>query len=189
MAGRAMTTFDAGTVARWRQWLAANHRSASEVWLIFHKQHTGRRSVDYLDALDEALCYGWIDSLVKRIDEDRYARKFTPRKPGSKWSDINRKRYGELEAAGRLKAAGKARSPEGAATYGALPSMPAKPPAYIVKALRAVPTAWDFFKTLAPSHQRHYVGWIHMAKQMETRERRLAEAIRLLKNRRRLGLK
>ena len=157
--------------------------------MIFYKQHTGRESVEYLDALDEALCYGWIDSLVRRIDEDRYARKFTPRKTGSKWSEINRKRYAALAAAGRLKAAGKARSPEGAASYGPLPTMPAKPPGYISTAIKAVPAAWDYFKTLPPSHQRHYIGWIHMAKQTATRERRLREAIRLLTNKQRLGLK
>src|SRR5713101_7800533 len=98
-----MKTIDARTLPRWRAWLAAHHASETEIWLICHKQHTGRPSVDYLDALDEALCFGWIDSLIKRIDDDRYARKFTPRKPGSKWSAINRKRYADLEAAGRLK--------------------------------------------------------------------------------------
>ncbi|HUK32887.1 MAG TPA: hypothetical protein VLV86_03190, partial [Vicinamibacterales bacterium] len=110
-----MKTFDARTVDRWRKWLAANHTSELEIWLIYHKKHTGTSSVAYLDALDEALCYGWIDSLVKRLDDDRYAIKYTPRKPVSKWSAINRKRYAALEAAGRLAPAGKARSPDGAA--------------------------------------------------------------------------
>ena len=75
-----MKTFDARTLARWRKWLADHHHADSEVWLIFHKQHTGKPSVAYLDAVDEALCYGWIDGLVKRLDEDRYARRFTPTK-------------------------------------------------------------------------------------------------------------
>ena len=116
-----MKTFHAETLARWRKWLADHHDSESEVWVIFFKQHTGKPSVAYLDALDEALCYGWIDSLVKRLDEDRYARKFTPRKPGSKWSAINIKRYADLEKADRLKAPGKARSPANGGRYDAKP--------------------------------------------------------------------
>jgi uncharacterized protein YdeI (YjbR/CyaY-like superfamily) len=132
--------------------------SAKEIWLVYHKKHTGRASVTCLDALDEALCYGWIDCGVKRIDDDRYAIKYRPRKSGSKWSAINRKRYSALKAAGRLTPAGKARSPEGAAV--ARPpklTLPATVPAYIAKPLKAMPDAWDYFKTLAPSHQRHYV--------------------------------
>ena len=108
-----MKTFDAVTRGRWRSWLARHHDSESEVWLIFHKRHTGKPTIAYKDALDEALCYGWIDSLIKRIDEDRYARKFTPRKAESNWSSINIKRYQELKDAGRLKAPGLARGPEG----------------------------------------------------------------------------
>src|ERR671918_650136 len=103
-----MKTFDARTLRQWRTWLEKHHRSESEVWLVFHKQHTGVSCVSYKDALDEALCFGWIDSLIKRIDDDRYARKFTPRQPTSKWSDINRKRWEELKAAGLLTSAGLA---------------------------------------------------------------------------------
>src|SRR5712671_545486 len=175
-----MKTYDAGTVARWRKWLAAHHASEPEVWLIFHKQHTGKPSVAYLDALDEALCFGWIDSLVKRIDDDRYARRFTPRKADSKWSAINRKRYAELLAAGRLKAPGKARSPESGGSYGPMPTVPATLPASIARALKAKPAAWAFYRTLTAKQQRYQWGWIHIAKQPETRERRLREVIRVL---------
>jgi len=184
-----MKTFDARTVARWRAWLAAHHASESEVWLIFHKQHTGKPSVAYLDALDEALCFGWIDCLIKRIDDDRFARKFTPRKAASKWSDINRKRYAELEAAGRLKPAGKARSPQGGGSYGAQPTVPATLPASIARAIKAKPAAWAFFQTLTPKQQRYHWGWIHIAKQQDTRERRLREVIRVLSAKQKLGLK
>src|ERR1051325_10342037 len=175
-----MKTFEAGTLARWRAWLEKHHASENEVWLIFHKQHTGKPSVGYMEALDEALCYGWIDSLIRRIDEDRYARKFTPRKPKSNWSDINRKRYAELAKAGRLAPAGKARSPETGGRYDAKPSVPEKIPPSIAKALKASPAAWKFFRTLTPREQWMYFGWIHLAKQQATRERRVAEAIKLL---------
>src|ERR1043166_3898342 len=99
------------TPDQWRDWLAGHHASESEVWLVFHKRNTGVASVDYQDALDEALCFGWVDSLVKRLDDRRYARKFTPRRPDSRWSAANRKRYAELKASGRLKPAGLNRAP------------------------------------------------------------------------------
>jgi uncharacterized protein YdeI (YjbR/CyaY-like superfamily) len=184
-----MKTFDPRTLIRWRAWLAAHHASELEVWLIFHKQHTGKSSVEYLDALDEALCFGWIDSLVKRLDDDRYARKFTPRKPRSNWSDINRKRYAELKAAGRVKAAGKARSPETGGRYGPKPTVPPTMPAYISRAIKAKPAAWAFFQTLTAKQQRYHWGWVHIAKQDETKQRRMREVIGLLLKKQKLGLK
>jgi uncharacterized protein YdeI (YjbR/CyaY-like superfamily) len=184
-----MKTFDPCTLQRWRRWLADHHDSESEVWVIFHKKHTGTPSVAYLDALDEALCYGWIDSLVRRLDDDRYTRKFTPRKMSSRWSAINIKRYAELEKAGRLKAAGKARSPAQGRTYESIPHVPEKIPSSISKGLRASAAAWSFFQTLTPREQRTYLGWIWLAKKDETRERRLKEAIRLLEKGQKLGLK
>ena len=184
-----MKTFDPQTVRRWRKWLADHYESESEVWVIFHKRHTGQPTVAYLDALDEALCYGWIDSLVRRLDEDRYARKFTPRRSGSKWSDVNRKRYAELAKAGRLTPAGQACSPETGGRYGPKPTVPATIPAGIRKALKASPKAWSFFETLTPGQQRYHFGWIHIAKQKETKQRRMKEVIRLLEKKQKLGLK
>src|SRR5262249_40610915 len=181
--------FHAETLTRWRKWLADHHDSESEVWVFFYKQHTGKPSMAYLDALDEALCYGWIDSLVRRLDDDRYARKFTPRNPGSRWSAINRKRYAELEKAGRLKAPGQARSPATGGSYDSIPHVPEKLPSWIAKGLRASPEAWSFFKTLTPREQRLYMGWIWLAKRDETKERRLKEAVRLLSAKQKLGLK
>jgi uncharacterized protein YdeI (YjbR/CyaY-like superfamily) len=104
-------TYDARTAARWHKWLEKHHDSESEVWLVFYKVHTGVKSITYQDALDEALCFGWVDSRVKRLDDDRFARKFTPRKPDSRWSDTNRKRYAELQAEGRLMPSGADRAP------------------------------------------------------------------------------
>ena len=184
-----MKTFDPKTLPRWRKWLADHHDSESEVWVIFHKQHTGKASVAYLDAVDEALCHGWIDSLVKRLDDERYARKFTPRKPKSKWSAINRKRYVELEKAGRVTAPGKARSPATGRSYDSQRHVPGKLPPWIAKGLRASPEAWSFFKTLTPREQRMYLGWIWIAKKEETKQRRMKEAIRLLERKQKLGLK
>lgn len=88
-----------------------HHTSSPAVWLVFYKAHTGVKSIHYEDTVREALCFGWIDSLIKRLDDDRYALKVTPRQPTSKWSDINRKRWAELKAAGLLTSAGLAAAP------------------------------------------------------------------------------
>lgn len=183
-----MKTFTARSVGQWRDWLQAHHQSASEVWLVFHKRHTGRPTLAYQDALDEALCFGWVDSLIKRIDDSRYARKFTPRRADSRWSAINRKRYEQLKAAGRVAPAGLDRAPTDRA-YGPLPEVPSNLPSYIEAALRKHARAWQTFEGLAPSHRRQYVLWIDTAKRDETRKRRLAEAVRLLEAGRLLGLK
>src|SRR6516225_5907341 len=87
---------------QWRKWLEKHHESSAGIWLVFHKAHTGVRLIPYEDSVREALCFGWIDSLVKRLDDDRYAIKVTPRKPTSKWSNINRRRWNELRGAGLL---------------------------------------------------------------------------------------
>ena len=108
-------TLDVRTRKQWRQWLAKHHASSSGLWLVRYKQHTGVKSMPYEDLVREALCFGWVDSLIKRLDDDRYAIKVTPRKPTSKWSDINRRRWKELQAAGLLAAPASLRLPPGTA--------------------------------------------------------------------------
>ena len=186
-----MKTLLVRTLDQWRDWLSEHHASESEVWLIFHKRHTGVAPIDYKEALDEALCFGWVDSLVKRLDDRRYAIKFTPRRADSRWSAANRKRYGELKASGRLKPAGIKRAPTDRG-YGPRPSrlsMPSKLPQYIQAALKNHPTALRHFEGLTPSHRRRYFAWIESAKREETKLRRLKEAIRLLSAGKTLGLK
>jgi uncharacterized protein YdeI (YjbR/CyaY-like superfamily) len=154
---------------------------------VFYKEHTGRTSIPYEASVREALCFGWVDSLIKRLDDNRFLRKFTPRKPTARWSAINRKRWAELEAAGRLTAAGRAAAP----TDRRYPLRPMIPdlPAYIASALKANPKAWRFFQQLAPSYRRDFVVWIHIAKRPETRARRIRESLVLLAAGKRLGLK
>ena len=135
----------------------------------------------------EALCFGWIDSLVKRLDDDRYALKCTPRQPASKWSDVNRRRWRELKAAGRLTPAGLVAEPTNN-RYAPRPVIPTLP-VYIERALKANDNAWQFFRQLAPTYRRHFVVWIHIAKQPETRARRIRESIALLTAGKKLGLK
>ena len=191
MAASAIKTLEVRTRAQWHAWLQRQHASVGEIWLVFHKQHTAAKSLDYEDAVEEALCFGWIDSLVRRLDDDRYARKFTPRKSDSRWSDLNRRRYASLEKHGLLTEAGRAAAPTGKRSYTIPQRRPldAPVPSYISRALRASPAAWRFFNSLAPSYRRAYVGWIDAAKRAETRERRLREAISRLGKRQKLGLK
>jgi uncharacterized protein YdeI (YjbR/CyaY-like superfamily) len=154
---------------------------------VFYKAHTGVTSIPYEDAVREALCFGWIDSLVKRLDDDRYALKVTPRQPTSKWSGRNRKRWAELKAAGLLTSAGLAAAPT-SNTYAPRPVVPDLP-VYIAKAIRGNSRAWKFFQELAPTYRRDFVVWIHTAKRPETRARRIRESISLLAAGQKLGLK
>lgn len=175
------------TAGEWRTWLSKHHASSAGVWLIFYKDHTGVASIAYEDSVREALCFGWVDSLIKRLDESRYARKFTPRKPSSKWSDSNRRRWAELRAAGALAPAGLAAAPT-ANRYGPRPTIPVLP-AYIAKAFKANAKAWAFFRRLSPTDRRNFVVWIHVAKRADTRAHRISESIRLLAAGEKLGLK
>jgi uncharacterized protein YdeI (YjbR/CyaY-like superfamily) len=184
---KGLITTDIRSREKWRQWLAKNHASTPGVWLVRYKQHSGVKTMEYEDLVREALCFGWIDSLVRRLDDDRYAIKVTPRKPASKWSDINRKRWRELDAAGLLASAGLAAAP----TENADAPRPRIPqlPAYIARAFKNSRKAWEHFQTLAPTYRRDFVVWIHTAKRPETREKRIRESITLLAAGKKLGLK
>src|ERR1039458_952060 len=153
MLSKTLKTLDARDCEQWREWLAKHHASESEVWLVFYKRQTGRPSIAYDDAVNEALCFGWIDSLVRRLDDERYARKFTPRKPGSKWSPANRKRYAQLSASGRLTPAGLKLAPTDRSYEDVPRPSPSKVPEYIQQALRSQPAAWNYFESLAPSYR------------------------------------
>jgi uncharacterized protein YdeI (YjbR/CyaY-like superfamily) len=187
-----MEELDPGTLQRWREWLSANHDRKDGVWLVFHKKRQGG-DLEYEAAIEEALCYGWIDSLIKKLHEDRYARKFTPRKPGSKWSALNKLRVERLIASGRMRPQGQA-TIDAAQTDGSW-EKPDRPPIIeevppeFQKALKQSPRACAFFESLAPSHRKHYLLWIGTAKRPETRQKRIAEAIRLLEAGEKLGLK
>jgi uncharacterized protein YdeI (YjbR/CyaY-like superfamily) len=186
MAGD-LITLDVRTRTQWRRWLATHHASSSGVWLVRHKQHTAVTTMSYEDVVREALCFGWVDSLIKRLDDDRYAIKVTPRKPASKWSDINRRRWNELEAAGLLAASGLVAAPT-KNSYAPHPEIP-ELPAYIVKAFKSNISAWQHFEALAPTYRRDFVVWIHTAKRPETRERRIRESIALLAAGKKLSLR
>ena len=239
----------------WRAWLTKHSQSETEVWLVFYKKHTGQPRISYDHAVEEALCFGWIDSIVKRMDDEKFAQKFTPRRDSSKWSALNIGRLRKLIREGRMTDAGLAKvdpamlrekaqakpsqedvrlprvveqalkasakawksfqalTPSRRAAYIRLitdakteetrerrvreaisrleqnTGDPDDIPSFLKQALKANAKAWENFRNLAPSYRRHYVGWIMHAKKEETRERRVREAISLLEQNKKLGLK
>jgi len=178
----------------WRAWLEQNHEAEKEVWLIYYKKHTRRPSIPYDDAVEEALCFGWIDSIVQRIDNERYAQKFTPRKNNSRWSESNKRRVRKLLEAGKMTPAGLAKIGDGVlgAEERSKPESEAKGPVipeYLEEALRVNGKAWENFNSLAPSYRRQYIGWIMAAKKAETRDRRIREATELLMRNEKLGMR
>jgi uncharacterized protein YdeI (YjbR/CyaY-like superfamily) len=183
----------------WRAWLEKHHDTEREVWLVFFKPHVGRTGVLYEDAVDEALCVGWVDSLVRRIDDETYARKFTPRKETSHWSVLNRKRVAKLVREGRMTPAGMAKitfplpGTEGRAVDKLASHSDARHEEELApkmeRALRANSPAWRNFRKLAPSYRRTYVGWVMSAKREETRERRFRELLGVLARGEKLGMK
>lgn len=177
----------------WRSWLEQHHLKEKEVWLIFYKKHTGKPRIPYNDAVEEALCFGWIDSIVKRIDDGRYMQKFSPRKDRSNWSESNKRRVRKLIDAGRMTRAGLEKI-EVAKKNGSwdrvIPSEKSyKTAVKLEKALSSNRVAKDFFNSLSLSCRRQYVGWVASAKKEETRQRRAKEALRLLSKKKKLGLK
>lgn len=178
----------------WRAWLESHHETEKEIWLVFHKRHTGKARLAYDDAVEEAICFGWIDSIIKRLDEQTYVQKFTPRNRSSRWSSLNIERAKKLIASGLMIPAGLAKIDTSLLARKAEPR-PAKRarnfviPAFILEALAADRPARDFFQTLAPSYRRLFCGWVASAKKEETRQKRLAEMLATLRSRRKLGLK
>jgi uncharacterized protein YdeI (YjbR/CyaY-like superfamily) len=172
-------TFTTSDRAVWRRWLAENGSLEKEVWLVYIKKESGRPSIDYEDSVEEALCYGWVDSLIQKIDEDSYARKFTRRTNTQKWSASNLRRMQKMIAEGRMTEAGLAViDPEILKLTPADLERPDDEDAFeaVRHMLQEHALAWQNFSALAPSHQRRYLGWINAAKQQATRERRVAEA-------------
>jgi uncharacterized protein YdeI (YjbR/CyaY-like superfamily) len=181
------------TRSAWRDWLRLHHDTEAEIWLVFYKKDTGKPSLDYDAAVEEALCFGWIDSIIKKIDDEKYLRKFTPRKPNSRWSDLNKKRVLKLEQQGLLTKAGIARINEakesGLWDKSDRPLLSSAVPEELVLALNKSTKAKLFFNQLAPTYRKQFIGWIAMAKRDETKQRRVRESIALLEKGKKLGLK
>ena len=168
--------------AAWRAWLEANHASTAEIWLVYPNKRSGQPRIAYNDAVDEALCFGWIDSIVKSLDTDRAAQRFTPRRPKSPLSEMNKARIRRLHAAGNMTPAGLA------VAHGVLDEVYAVP-ADIAAALRQDEAAWRNFEAFPESYKRIRVGWIDGSRnRQDVFEQRLGYFIRMTKQNKRFGM-
>jgi uncharacterized protein YdeI (YjbR/CyaY-like superfamily) len=163
------------TPADFRAWLAEHHASARELIVGYWRRDTGRASITWPKSVDEALCFGWIDGVRRSVDEHSFSVRFTPRRRGSYWSAVNRARAAELEAAGRMHAAGRAALPAKAPAASGRYSFERRPtalPPVFLRRLRADERAHAFYTAQPPWYQRSCAFWVMSAKQETTRERR-----------------
>jgi uncharacterized protein YdeI (YjbR/CyaY-like superfamily) len=169
------------TPADFRTWLEANHADHDELIVGFYKKASGRPSITWPEAVDEALCFGWIDGVRRSIDGDSYSNRFTPRRPRSNWSTVNIRRVHELIEEGRMTPAGLAaferRDEQRSGVYSFERREEAKLDADQERRFRAAPGAWEWFQSRPPGYRRAALHWVVSAKRAETRERRLATLI------------
>ena len=179
--------------AAWRGWLRKHHATEDELWLVYYKKHTGKQCISYEESIEEALCFGWVDSIIKKLDDETYARKFTPRREGSVWSELNRERARRLASSRRKTPAGTAKVtfPLAGPVTGVKKREKTDPVFSddLFGMLKAHRQAWIEFNTLPPSQRRNCVGWVMSAKREETRQRRMRELIGILARGERLGMK
>jgi uncharacterized protein YdeI (YjbR/CyaY-like superfamily) len=163
-----------------RTWLQANHASTGELLVRCYRVHAREKGLTYRQALDEALCFGWIDGVRRSVDRDSFSQRFTPRRLRSKWSAVNIRRVKELEAEGRMHEAGLrafAERDSGNSRRYSFEEKSSRLDPASARAFRASPQAWKFFQAQAPWYQRTSIFWVMDAKKEETRARRLAELI------------
>jgi uncharacterized protein YdeI (YjbR/CyaY-like superfamily) len=164
-----------------RAWLEAHHDTEREIFVGFYKKHTGRPTLTWEETVREALCFGWIDGLTRRIDADAYCIRFTPRNPRSNWSAVNVRHVEELLRAGRMHPAGiaafEARRPEKTGVYTYENRHKAKFGREQEHEFRANERAWDFFQAQPRGYRQMAIYWVMSAKREETRARRLARLI------------
>lgn len=175
-------TLYVATRIEWRRWLRANHDTTTEIWLIYYKKSSGKPRISYNDAVDEALCFGWIDSTLKPIDEHKYAQRYSPRKKTSKLSDMNRERVRRLLKSGRM-------TKHGLAAIAHTGKGRSKLPADILERLQADPTTWKNFRKFPASYKRIRVGWIDAARhRREVFEQRLRYFLKMTAQNKRFGM-
>lgn len=164
----------------WRDWLARHHATAPGVWFVFYKKYTGQPTLSYGEAVEEALCFGWIDSLPQKMDDGRHALKFTPRKPRSVWSKINKLRIEKLLETGQMTPAGQAKI-DAAKLDGSWTELDdveeMRVPNDLAEALAANETAQRNFEGYPPSLKKPILYWIQSAKRPETRQTRIEKTV------------
>jgi uncharacterized protein YdeI (YjbR/CyaY-like superfamily) len=179
---------------QWRSWLEKNHEIEKQgVWLVYYKQLTGKPTLEYNESVEEALCFGWVDSLIKKLDEEKYARKFTPRKAQSHWSESNRKRVADLLERGLMTEHGMkcidAARASGLWEADDRPRLSEQASPEFVRALAESHAARVYFDKLTDKQRGQFILWINEAKQELTKRRRVRESISLLEQGRQLGMK
>jgi uncharacterized protein YdeI (YjbR/CyaY-like superfamily) len=177
--------------AIWRAWLEQNHATRREVWLVLAKKRSGLVSVSLEEAVEEALCFGWIDGKLRRIDDQCHMLRFTPRRADSVWSESNKARVAEMIRQGKMTDAGlalvRAAKESGQWDAAAAREVDERPPVELAAALAADDVAGRRWERLAPSHRKQYIGWVAEAKRVETRRRRSHETVRRLRGQSRLA--
>ena len=179
------------SAAEWRAWLAAHRDHTDEVLVGYYKRATNKPSLTWSESVDEALCFGWIDGIRRRVDDDRYTIRFTPRRPGSTWSAVNLRKIETLAAKRLMQPAGLAahaarRADRIGYSFEQRKSL-VLPPAF-VRRFRANPAAWAFFNEQPPGYRRTVTFWIVSAKRQTTQQQRLDRLIAECARRRRVGL-
>ena len=186
-----MNLFEAENQEDWHAWLVENHLRVREVWLVYRKQEHGKPRLQYEESVEEALCFGWVDSLIKSIDDEKYARKFTPRRPGSHWSELNVARVQRMIDQGRM-------TENGLRLFGDSKSqaketgLSRKEQMEIYRQELMEKLDYEtrlLFKALPPSLQGQYAAWVMSGKKEATRQKRMTELSTTLTREERLGLK
>ena len=177
------------TPSKFRAWLQKHHRTTDELWVGFYKKATGKPSLTWQEAVDEALCFGWIDGIRKRVDAESFTNRFTPRRRGSVWSDVNTRRAAELMKAGRMGAAGRAafdaRDTKKTEAISRARSAP-RLERLLRAQFKANPAAWEFFVAQPPGYQRMAIWFVMSARREETSTKRIGQLIAISASKRRL---
>ena len=192
MAKQTYPEFAPANREEWHNWLESNGRTVKGVWLIHYKVGTGKPSLSYEEAVREAICFGWIDGIRKRLDDERYAQKYSPRTADTRWSETNLNRVKELIADGRMTPAGYEKLGHKIDELDQPDVQPAHQfvvPPELIEAIRRNRMAWQNYQNLPESARRNYLRWVASAKREETLRRRLAEVIEKLEHNEPLGLK
>src|SRR5579864_405114 len=170
-----MKTVYAKDRREWRTWLRKNHDKCDEIWLVYYKNESGKPRVPYEEAVEEALCFGWIDGKIKKVDQARFAQRFTPRRPRSSWNETNIQRAERLIAEGKMTPAGLAAFQSEQRRETAV--LPTEMPHELEAKFRAQTTAWNNYRNFPPYYRRMTAGWVASAKKEATRLGRLEKLI------------
>ena len=173
-------TLNVSSRAEWRTWLMEHHATAKEIWLIYYIRQSGKPSIAYLDSVEEALCFGWIDGIQKKLDDERAAQRFTPRRAKGNWTELNKERARRLIASGQMTAAGLAVLPD--------LSAPFHFPADILAALQADPVTWENYQRFPHVYKRIRVTYIEAARQQpEEFQKRLDKFVNMTRQNKMFG--